>query len=66
MSNTLIAPEYEIFPNRYRWTVAECYEMASEGRLIGRYKILDGEVIRKRGQNPPHRIAIILFQHSLC
>ena len=61
MSPTLIAPEYELFPNRYRWTVAECYAMAAEGRLVGRYEILDGEVIRKMGQNPPHRIAILLI-----
>jgi hypothetical protein len=42
MSHTPIAPEYELFPNRYRWTVAECYRMAEEGRLVGRYEILGG------------------------
>ena len=58
MSNALIAPEFELFPNRYRWTVQECSEMAAEGRLIGRYEILDGEVIGKTGQNPAHANAL--------
>ena len=65
MSSALIAPELEIFPNRYRWTVAECYAMAAEGRLIGRYEIIDGEVIGKMGQKPPHRAAIIYLQKWL-
>ena len=41
MNNTLIAPELEIFPNRYRWTVAKCYEMAAEGHISGRYEIAE-------------------------
>jgi Uma2 family endonuclease len=63
MSHTLIAPEYELFPNRYRWTVTECYRMAEEGRLVGRYEILDGEVVSKMGQKPPHYLGISLLAH---
>ena len=58
MANTLIAPEYELFPNRYRWTVQKCYEMVAAGQLVGRYEILDGEVVSKMGQNPAHAKAI--------
>ncbi len=65
MSSTLIAPELEIFPNRYCWTLAECYEMAEEGYITGRYEIIDGEVIGKTGENPPHTVAINLFQQWL-
>jgi len=61
MSHTLIAPEYELFPNRYRWTVAECSRMAEEGRLVGRYELLDGEVVSKMGQKPTHYLAISLL-----
>ncbi|HLJ57140.1 MAG TPA: Uma2 family endonuclease [Chthonomonadaceae bacterium] len=54
MSSELIAPEYELFPNRYRWTVQECAAMVEEGRLVGRYEVLDGEIVNKMGQKPPH------------
>ena len=46
MSPNLLAPEMETFPDRYRWTVEECNRLAEEGRLVGRYEVVDGEVIR--------------------
>lgn len=69
MSTALIAPEYEIFDKRYRWTAAECAALAAEGRLPERYELIDGEIINKMGQNPPHastltrlfRILLALF-----
>jgi hypothetical protein len=61
MSQALIAPEYELFPNRYRWSVADCYRLAEEGRLVGRYEVLDGEVITKTGRKPPHFLGISLL-----
>jgi len=61
MNPTLIAPEYELFPNRRRWTVEECYALAAEGKLVGRYEILDGEVVSKMGQNPPHAMTLTLL-----
>src|SRR6266849_5793584 len=61
MSTRLITPELEIFPDRYRWTVQECGRLADEGRLTGRYEVVDGEIIRKMGLKPPHRIAIVLM-----
>jgi Uma2 family endonuclease len=54
MSSTLIAPELESFPNRYRWSVEACYRLMDLGFLEGRFEILDGQVIDKMGQNPPH------------
>ena len=58
MADTLIPSEYELFPNRYRWTVQECYELAAAGRLVGRYEILDGEVVSKMGQKPAHAMTL--------
>jgi Uma2 family endonuclease len=54
MSNTLFASEPEMFPNRYRLPVEAYYRLRELGFLEGRFEILDGEVISKMGQNPPH------------
>lgn len=58
MSNTLIAPEFEMFPNRYRWTVEACYRLRELGFLEGRFELLDGEVISKMGQKPSHAMTL--------
>lgn len=57
----LLAPEEETYPNRYRWTVEACYRLRDLGFLDGRFEILDGEVVKKMGQNPPHYFAITRF-----
>jgi Uma2 family endonuclease len=61
----LIAPELETFPNRVRWTVEECYELVDAGYLKGRYEVIDGEIISKTGQNPPHRIVLKMIEKWL-
>lgn len=69
MSNTLLTAEPEMFPNRYRLPVEAYYRLRELGFLEGRFEILDGAVINKRGQNPPHastltrllRILVSLF-----
>jgi hypothetical protein len=58
MSNTLISPEEEMFPNRCRWTVEACYRLMELGLLEGRNEVLDGEIVSKMGQNPAHANAI--------
>lgn len=58
MRSTLIAPEFETFPDRYRWSVEACYRLMEIGVLEGRFEVLDGEVVSKMGQNPPHYFAI--------
>jgi Uma2 family endonuclease len=60
MNAALLAPEEETFPNRKRWTVAECYDLMESGKLTSKFELIDGEVISKTGQKPPHRIAIRL------
>jgi Uma2 family endonuclease len=58
MSNTLISPELEMFPNRHRWTVDESYRLMQYGFLEGRNEVLDGEIVSKMGQNPAHSNAL--------
>jgi Uma2 family endonuclease len=41
-------------PNRLRWTRRQCAAIRDAGILTGRYELIDGEVISKMGQKPPH------------
>lgn len=65
MTSTLIAPENETFPNRRRWTRQQCERLVETGQLVGRYELIDGEIISKMGQKPPHRIVIRLLAEWL-
>ena len=65
MSSPLIAQEKETFPNRIRWTVPECYSLADAGYLSGRYELIDGEILTKMGQKPPHRMTLMLIANWL-
>ena len=65
MADTLIASEKEIFPNRKRWTRHECDFLAANDLLTGRYELIDGEILSKMGQNPPHRLAMMLIAQWL-
>ena len=65
MTNTLIAPENEIFPNRIRWTRQQCQRLVENGELVGRYELIDGEILSKMGQKPPHMLTIILVSQWL-
>jgi Uma2 family endonuclease len=48
-------------PNRIRWTRAQCDAIREAGVLTGRYELIDGEIISKTGQNPPHATGIGLL-----
>ena len=61
----LIAPEDENFPDRRRWTRAECERLVKIGFLTGRYELIDGEIISKMSQNPSHAIVIMLLTRLL-
>ena len=65
MTETLTEPENETFPNRKRWTVADCERLVKKGELVGRYELIDGEIISKMGQHAPHASAIILLARWL-
>jgi Uma2 family endonuclease len=45
-------------PNRIRWTRAQCDAIREAGVLQGRYELIDGEIISKMGQKPPHASVI--------
>ena len=52
-------------PNRIRWTRTQCEAIRDAGVLTGRYELIDGEIISKMGQNPPHRIALVILREWL-
>ncbi len=64
-----IAPQMpeapEMTPNRVRWTVSQCQAIEEAGILMGRYELIDGEILSKMSQKPPHRIAVILLRNWL-
>jgi Uma2 family endonuclease len=49
-------------PNRIRWTRAQCDAIRAAGVLNERYELIDGEVLSKMGQKPPHRLAVVLLR----
>ena len=61
MENTTVAPGFEHFPHRRRWTREECQRLAEMGLLTGRYELIDGEILALMGQNPPHRLTLMLI-----
>jgi Uma2 family endonuclease len=53
-------PLPEQFPHRRRFTRDECRFLTDNGLLDGRWELVDGEIISKMGQNPPHRVGVAL------
>ena len=49
-------------PQRKRFTREEAHRMADLGLVSGRYELLDGEVIDKTGQSPPHAYTFTRLQ----
>jgi Uma2 family endonuclease len=47
-------PRQPSHPARKRFTREEAHRMSDLGLLRGRYELVDGDVIDKMGQNPPH------------
>ncbi len=65
MTSILIPPDQELFPGRKRWTYKEVDELISSGILVGRYELIDGEIIDKMGQKPLHMSVIMLVMKYL-
>ena len=61
MVHVSITPEFASFPNRRRWTRDECHRLVELGFLAGRYELVEGEILSLMGQNPPHRMTLILI-----
>lgn len=51
-------PRSEPAPGRKRWTRKECDFLRDNNLLTGRYELVNGEIISKMGQNPPHAYVI--------
>ncbi len=70
MSNTLPTMTeggwpWEPTPNRKRFTRKECEFLEQNELLMERYELIDGEIIFKVTQNPPHRFVIVLVAEWL-
>jgi Uma2 family endonuclease len=65
MAAPLLAPELESIPNRRPLPVEAYYRLMEQGFLEGRFEILDGEVIDKMGQNPPHAVTLSIILEAL-
>ena len=55
----------ETFPNRKQFTREDCRFLVDNELLTGRWELIDGEIISKMGQKPPHRIVITLLMAYL-
>lgn len=45
-------------PNPVRWNRLQCRAIQQAGILEGRYELINGEIISKMGQNPPHSVGL--------
>ena len=60
-----IAPPLPELPDsvtkRIRWTKSQCRAIVEAGILTGRYELVDGDIIPKMSQNPPHAFTVRLL-----
>src|SRR5262249_40400221 len=52
-------------PNRKIFTRADCEKMVATGTLVGRYELIDGEIISKMGQKTPHAFVVMTVMNWL-
>ncbi len=52
-SNHYVLPD-DAIPHRHRLSRADAEFLARGGLLVGRYELIDGVIISKMGQRPPH------------
>lgn len=57
MDTTLELPATDT--GRKRWSRDDCRFLENAGLLKGRYELIDGEIIVKMGQKPPHAMAVM-------
>lgn len=72
MPKTLAVPETLAEPvewlprRRKRWNRAECAKLVESGLLSpGRFELLEGEILFKVGQKPPHVLGVTLILQVL-
>ena len=65
MKQTPIGPENELYPNRKRITRTMCEALVNNGLLDERYELIDGIILLRTPQKPPHRIASLLLRNWL-
>lgn len=55
----------EPIPHRVRWTREQCRAIEEAEILIGRYELVDGEILTKMLENPLHRLCVLLIREWL-
>ncbi|MFN7922357.1 MAG: Uma2 family endonuclease [Bryobacteraceae bacterium] len=66
MSASLIVPAVEVQPRRKSFTRSDVRRMEEAGVFLGqRFELIEGDLIDKMGQNPPHRGALALVNAYL-
>ena len=58
-------PSLEPTPHRKRWTRQDCEFLVRSELLVGRYELIEGDIISKMGQKPPHSVVIMLLNDWL-
>ena len=64
MSRTLTPPRIQpdLPPSQRRlWTRDDCKFLVANGLLTGRYELVNGDIVDKMGQNPPHAYVVMLL-----
>ena len=56
-----IGGAWEPMPNRKRFTRQECEFLEQSELLTERYELIDGEILVKMPQNPPHALTVMLL-----
>ena len=52
-------------PRRKRFTRFECDDLRDCGQLIGRYELIEGDILDKRGQKPAHAYCIRVLMRCM-
>jgi Uma2 family endonuclease len=52
-------------PTRQPLTRRQCESLVESGELQGRYELVDGEIVSKMGQKPPHAVTVVLLMDWL-
>jgi Uma2 family endonuclease len=66
-TETLSPPKGDGLPLRKHFTRTEVQQMLDAGLFVGqRVELIDGDLIDKMGQNPPHAVAIRLLTRALA
>ena len=65
LERTCRRPRRVYAPTRMPITRDQCETLVESGKLVGRYELIDGEIVSKMGQKRPHSFTIVLLNKWL-